>query len=255
MKTAHSMLKAGARTGPWVGLLVIALGAAGCTKQVTLVPPQTLTAPYADEVVWGVAPLVNESGVGIVDELSATDALVEQITQVEGVSALPTNRTIAAMRALDMGAVRSPSDARLLADALGVDAIVVGSITTWYPYDPCRLGMSLALIARTESGRAFDPSDVDPLLLSQGVTDSGIDVRDVREVPVTAVSAVYDGANHGVIADVREYATGRYDPRSALDEELYVKSMERFTEFVCFRMVESVLERERRRLTVAEAAE
>jgi len=54
------------------------------------------------------------------------------------------NRTIAAMRALRMSDLKSPAEVRQLASELGVDGVIVGSITAWDPYDPPKLGIALA---------------------------------------------------------------------------------------------------------------
>ena len=261
MATAHSMLTPGdairraraiIRALPILGaLLACALPGACAKKQLELAEPTVLTAPYESrEVRWAVAPLVNESGVSIVDELAATDALVSAITEVEGLTALPTNRTLAALRALGLRGVASPGEARALARALGADAIVVGSITDWYPYDPLRFGLNLALYART---REMDLADIDPIALSQATTDSQIRAGSPADLPVAGVAEHYDASNHAVVAQVRRYAEGRHDPRTALGDDIYLKSMERYTQFVCFRTVELLLNRERERLALAGA--
>ncbi len=230
-----------------VGALVVA----GCSRELQLREPSVLSTPYAaDEVIWAVAPLVNESGVSVVDELGATDALVREITEVRGLTALPTNRTLEALRAMGLPGVRTPDEALALARALGADAVVVGSITDWYPYEPLRWGMSLVVYARAG---AMDLGVVDPMALSQATTDAGIAPGRGGEVPVSGVARHFDASNHGVVSMVRAYAEGRHDPRTALGHEIYLKSMERYTQFVCHRMVELLLERERARLTVAAA--
>ena len=157
------------------------------------------------------------------------------------------------LRALGIPDVRSPGEARALARALGADAILVGSITAWHPYEPQRIGLNLALYARTS---AMSPEDVDPIQLRHAVTDSQITPgAGAGDLPLSAVAEVLDASNHGVVADVRRYARGRHDPRSAIGDEIYLKSMERYTQFACFRMVESLLRRERSRLTLADAAQ
>jgi hypothetical protein len=260
METAHSMLTpsdASRRARPLSrALLSLALlpliGAACAQRTLQLTEPATLSAPYADrDVIWAVAPLVNESGVSIVDELSVTDALVNAITEVEGLTAQPTNRTLGALRAMGLPEVRTPDEARALARALGADAVVVGTITDWYPYDPLRFGLNLVVYARTD---AMSLAEVDPVALSQARTDSQIGAGNTGgDLPLAGVARHYDTSNHAVVAQVRRYAEGRHDPRSALGNDIYLKSMERFTQFVCFRTVELLLDRERERLALAEA--
>src|SRR5262249_27350631 len=122
-----------------------------------LVPPEVLVSPYdtsAGDVLWAVVPLNNESGTSAADALAISDRLVNKITEVEGLAAVPMNRTMAAMRALGMPAVRSASDARYLAEALGADGIIVGTITSYDPYNPPKVGLALALFAKEGRGRA-----------------------------------------------------------------------------------------------------
>ena len=260
MAITHSMLatretRRHARSGmPLLLLLCLCVVGGACSRnRMNLQPPTVLSSPYAErDLIWAVAPLANESGVSIVNELSVTDELVNAITEVNGLTALPVNRTLEAMRALGMPGVRSPGEARALARALGADAIVVGSITGWYPYDPPRLGMNLAVYPRT---KAMDVGAIDPVKLSQATTDSQITPGPGSELPVVGVAQYFDASNHIVVADVRSYAVGRTDQRSAMGDEIYTKSMERYTQFVCFRMVELLLDKERSRLTVADASQ
>lgn len=224
-------------------------------REMPLSQPMTLDAPYSSrDVIWAVVPLTNESGTSLPDELAITDALVNTIREVDGLSALPTNRVINAMRAMQMPGVYSPADARKLAQALGADAILVGSITAWNPYHPPQLGMTIALFARTDKMRMSELSRLDPLVLRQAMTDAGISVDEFRDMPVALVAGHYDAANHAVLSDVRRYATGRHDPRTSLGWEYYTKSMARYTEFVSFRVVAELLHQERQRVTPTEAS-
>jgi hypothetical protein len=242
-----------------LGLAIGLLGAllAGCEwNQPTLEAPMAgLSSPYpvGPDVVWAVAPLANESGTSIVDELVLTDRLVEQIRQVNGLTALPVNRTLAGMRALGLPAIQTPDEAQQLAAALGADGIIVGSVTSWHPYNPPRLGLNLVLFARSGVMQRFDGSEQELLMLRTAATDAGLDMRRARDIPVAAAADQIDASNHATLLDIRDYAQGRYDDRTALGWELYTQSMGRFTEYACFRMVRLLLEQEYERLAVAEA--
>lgn len=219
--------------------------------------PRVLTAPYdpaQGDLVWGVAPLRNETGTSALDTLSVTDALAKAVEQVRGIRTVPVNRAIETMRSLDMRGVNTPSDAKKLAQAMGVDALVVGSVTAWDPYDPPVIGLSLALHA--------DPGvlvghrgELDARKLSRLSTEFDPAARSrYVDRPVTVASDVLDARDHGVLLDLRAYAEGRADPESALGWRVYTASMELYTEFAAYHAVRTLLDQEWVRLAqVSEA--
>ena len=220
--------------------------------------PMVVVAPYdaGRDLVIAVAPLRNESGASTVDELSTSDRLVEAFTQVRGLSALPINRSVGAMRALGMDRVTTPGDARALAQQLGADGVVVGTVTSWDPYDPPRIGLSLVLHARTPAMRGESAGAlVDPLALQRAATDVGITVSESGDLPVAAFSEVVDASNHDVLTDVRTYAEGRHDPDTAMGWRIYTKSVMRFAQYVSHRAARSLMDSERRRLAAMANAE
>lgn len=234
--------------------LLAPLAMTGCaigSKGRKLVEPSMTVAPYGAgrDIVIAVAPLRNESGVSAVRELAVTDTLVEAITQTQGLAALPTNRSLTALRALGLDAIRTPDEARALAEELGADGVVVGAITSWYPYDPPRVGMSLVLHARTRAMGGGGPAGfTDPAALQRAASDVGITLGAGTDLPVAAFSEIVDAGNHAVLSDVRDYAHGRHDPHTALGWEVYTKSVMRFTSYVSHRAVRSLLEQEHRRM-------
>lgn len=263
MTTAHLALSAQRALR---GLLCLALlctalpmtSCAGLLSGPEFRDPSVLSAPYGAErdVVIAVAPLRNESGVSSVHELSITDRLVEALAQVEGITALPINRSVGAMRSLGYERIASPGDARMLAERLGADGVVVGTITSWDPYDPPRLGLSLVLHARTGVMRV-DTRDafVDPLALQRAATDAGLVIDDDRDLPVAAFSEVVDASNHEILKDLKSYAVGRYDPNTAMGWTIFTKSAMRFSEYVSHRAARSLMVSERRRLAQRATAE
>ncbi len=241
------------------GLLIslgIACGFTGCTAQPdTLVAPSTITAPYASsrgEVLWAVVPLRNESGTLSADPIMASDDLVSAVEQVSGVRAVPLNRTIEAMRALNMGVVRSPGDAKRLAQKMGVDGILVGTITAYDPYTPA-MGLALALYARPGGmgGESSEPLDVRALT---GQTAESRGMTPFADAPVSTVSEHLDANNHQVLMDLRTFAEGRADPESALGWKRYVKSMPLFSKFAAHHAVDELMRSEWTRLAAREHA-
>ncbi|MBC7835968.1 MAG: hypothetical protein H7Y88_12845 [Phycisphaerales bacterium] len=223
----------------------------GCSGKRELVQPEGLVSPYdatSGEVLWAVAPLANESGTSSVDVLAVGDALVAKITEAQGLGAVPMNRTLAAMRALGMGWVRSPGDAKRLADALGVDGLVLGSITSYDPYNPPKLGVTLALYAREGAMGTKQTERTDPRGLSGAYADEGRSRSEFAERPASVINESLDGANQGVQMLVERYATGRHDSETALGWQRYLASMDLYTEFVAHLAVARLMQAERDRL-------
>ncbi len=231
----------------------------GCQPKDRFAIPTTQTSPYRErgEVVWAVAPLRNESGTSVVDPMEVADELVNQLHEVRSISVVPLNRTIAAMRTLGMASVDSPAEANRLADALGVDGIVVGTITAWDPYDPPEIGMSLALYGRGEVMQADSWGGyIDPRGLQASPTDYQLtsSSRPGVNEPLSSASAYLDGANHEVQMAVRAFAEGRHQEDTSLRWRVYLASMPLFTRFTCNRLVAQLLDAERLRLAQVTAS-
>jgi hypothetical protein len=242
--------------------LVVGLTHTGCTSRVPreqLIPPRVLVAPYHEgrggqpETLWAVAPLRNESGTTLVDTLAMTDTLTQQVEQIRGVTTIPLNRTLGMMQALGLNSIDSPQQAQAVIDALGLDGMVVGSITAYDPYDPPKYGLALALFARpgsmgTPGPGANDPLSSDPSLLNAASTDSAIDVSRESLAPVAFAAEMLDGRNHEVLMAVESYAAGRNDTVSALGWRRYLASMPLFADFASYCLAERLIESERLRL-------
>lgn len=236
-----------------VPLTLVAALLSGCETGDRRTGPHPLRSPYSFEggdALWAVAPLVNESGVSAVDPLLVSDSLVYQIQQVEGVSAVPMNRTIAAMRALGLQTVASPQDAVALAKSLGADAILAGSITAWEPYDPPEIGLTVALFgARPGGPGGLNEQWVNPRDMQGWVTEYATDGRHGRFGVPAAVAALHvDATRLDVQHDVQAYATPRVEPGAALGWKRYTASMALFSEYVCHRAMRDLLQRERARI-------
>ncbi|MCA3006414.1 MAG: hypothetical protein LW650_01725 [Planctomycetaceae bacterium] len=232
----------------WILGAAMTAATGGCASQPELSAPEVQVAPYGtagNEIVWALAPLRNESGVSQVDVLAVSDTFVGVLTEVRGITCLPMNRTLAAMRALEMASVNSPTDAKRLAMMLGADGVVVGTITAWEPYDPPKLGMNVALFAR-DGAMATAPTGVNPVSLA----NSPVDTRPAgfAERPLAVVSEHLDGKSHEVQMDVRRYAEGRHEDTFALGWRRYLASMELFTQFVANHLTARLMQSERLRL-------
>lgn len=233
-----------------VALLMSGQGCASSSKD-ALIAPQATLAPYEaarGDVLWAVAPLRNESGTSEADVGAISDALVAAAEEVRGVRALPLNRTLEAMRALRMAAVRTPGDARQLAQAMGVDGVLVGSITAYDPYTPV-LGMSLALYARPGALADRNGRKLDARALQTAATDATPIVGSVHaDAPLATASELLDAKNHQVLMDLKQYAEGRSDASApavgGLGWKKYTASMPLYAEFAAHQTVRALLQSE-----------
>lgn len=233
-------------------------GCAATKPRDQLYPPGVIVSPYdtaQGDVLWAVIPPLNESGTSVADSAAIGDAIVASVQGVRGVRCLPINRSIDAMRSLGYtNGIESSSDAHKLAEYLGVDAILVGSITAFDPYDPPVLGLALALYARPGSMAQASQAKLDSRALSMAFTDFGTyDGLTFAGEPVTVVSEHLDARNHDVQMALREYAIGRSDHNSALQWRIYMASMDLYTQFAAHHSIGRLIDEEWLRLAQQQA--
>jgi hypothetical protein len=230
-------------------LAVLGLFGCGGTKEQKLTAPRVIVAPYdtsRGEVLWAVVPLRNESGTSYADVEAISDKIVAAVEEVRGVRCLPLNRTIQAMNVLGYTTLRTPAEARALAQAMGVDGVLVGSVTAYDPYTPT-LGISLALYSRPGS-MAPGRQPLDPRTLTVRSRDIEPSRWSREEGPVSVVSEHLDAKNHQVLMDVRSYAQGRDKQPSALGWRRYTASMHLFSEFAAYHVIDTLIKEEWARL-------
>lgn len=208
-------------------------------------PPQASNAPYPALIA--VAPFTNESGVPISSSeiLQVGDGVVANVNQVRGWNAVPLNRTIQKMRQLGISQIPDLQTAASLVRAMEVDAIILGTITAWDPYDPPQVGVSVILVAeegmalRNSNPRAFEHS-------------TGDEIRGPRAPAgqIAQMVGMYDATQHATLLRLRKYAAGRYDLTGGFDppERYYLMVFRRYLEFATWSLVEGLLEQERLRL-------
>ncbi len=246
-----------ARSGLMVSLLIslMACSLAGCasSQRETLYKPNELRSPYSTDVgepLWAVVPPSNASGTTLADTEQVGDALVAAVQQTRGLDCLPLDRTLAAMAALQMASVSTPTEAKALAKALGVDGLVIPTVTAWDPYDPPKVGITLALHARTEAvGVTAQRTTLNPRDLTLATSDVGFASPSSFDDRPTAVASLHlDARNHATLAAVRSYATGRHDDAGAVGWRKYVIAMPMYVEFAAHEAVGQLLAREHLRV-------
>jgi len=256
MTSAQRMLS-GALPRIGAALLGPALaGAGGCAAtEPALIAPTRLTSPYDTsnrDVIWAVVPPRNESGTTHPDPDAIGDALVAAAAEVEGITALPVNRTRRAMRALGIETVASPGEANQLASVLGADAVLVSTLTAWDPYDPPSVGLNASLFPAPGApggvgsrGPGVDDTRLFQLRASEGnersIFGGGTDA-------VASVSRQFDARDHETVMALRRYAEGRTDTDDPLGWRVHVKSSSLYTAFAAHRAVGLLLDQEWLRL-------
>ena len=226
----------------WVGCL----GLVGCdsTPGRTPSPPAALVAPYPALIA--VAPFTNESGVPVSPEgiFQVSDALVSTLNQVHGWNAVPLNRTVQAMRNLGITEIPDLATAATLVHSMGVDAIVLGTVTQWDPYDPPRFGANMILLAND----GVDSQAVDSRLLTSSTGDA-TKVQAEAAHQIAQVIGVYDAAHHATMLRLQRYASGRIELTGGFDppERYYLMVFRRFVEFGTWCLVDQLLADERSR--------
>jgi hypothetical protein len=220
---------------------------AGCSREPKLVEPVTLAAPYEHAQIWAVVPFANESGVSTVRVDRVADAFTEQAEQIDGVQAVPVNRVIATMRRIGMKSVTSANDALILMNALGVDGLIVGSVTTFDPFPPIKFGAAIQLFTREHDVRG----GIDPVRESRAPSERVSLAQVGISNPVAQASGVFDATNHQTLMDLNQFAVGRTEPRSAYGKDAYLVSMDLYTQFVAYRLLHDLLDSERSRIAPA----
>ncbi len=227
----------------------LASGPAGCAwrRADDLTAPREHLAPYDTsraEPVWAIYPLRNESGTSLASSSAISDAIVAAAAQTRGLRVLPLNRTLEAMAALGVTQLGSPEEARALAEAIGADGLILGSITAYDPYTPT-LGLSLALYIRPGVLDEPGEGELDARSLVWQPTDYAFfPSSGYADAPASAVSEHMDGKNHAIQMAVRGYAEGRAEPGTALGWRRYLASMGLFTEFAAWHAVGRLLDHE-----------
>lgn len=225
------------------------IAVSGCESTPKLQTPVTLVSPYSERQVWAVAPFINESGVSIVAGDRVADAFTIEAEGIDGIDTLPVNRVIAAMRRLNMNAVTTPGQARLLMNALGADGLIVGTVTAYDPYQPPKFGASVALF----TGDVATAHAIDPVQATRARTDTVSPGSMPTNAPSAQASGIYDAGNHETLIWLDGYAAGRSEPSSAFGEGIYLVRMDLYTQFAAYRLLNDLLQSERARVLPVQA--
>jgi len=222
--------------------ICLVLPAVGCG--VREIPPLRSPYPTARSIV--VAPLLNQSPSSDFDSIVATDTLVSELSQVDGLVVLPTNRALKVLIGRGRTHATSVAEGVDLAHELGADGVIIGAITEYDPYTPQKVGMTLQLIwvrADMTSG------GLDPVRLARRASS------DERfSVPGgghgSQVQAVLDAGSNEVTRRVQAYASSHQGQDSPYGWRRFLVDSDAYMQFVCHEMIVRLMNSELRRITM-----
>jgi hypothetical protein len=213
-------------------------------------PADPLLSPYRERRIWAVAPLRNESGTMTADTVAVADHLARQLENASNIDMLPVNRVLAAMESLQMSQVSGRADAMKLLGVLGCDGLIAGTLTSYDPYEPPKIGMAIELYT---SNRVERIEAVDLRQMSRAGTGPQTQPASAPpRQPVSAVSTYFDAKDPDVQKMLERYAAKRglsENDRIKDQSHLYRISMDLFTEFATYVVSWRLLKAEETRLT------
>ena len=225
-------------------LLLPAAGSVGCGEPKP--PPYgretALKMPGRRAQVWAVAPAVNLSGQPEVDPLLQADLAYQQLQQIDKLTVVPVNRVAEVYAGLGIEQVQSPEQAAQVCELLGCDGLVVPTVTAYDPYDPPKFGGSLQLFrrARPEATRKAGRSR-GRRGRADAVQARGAQPRAAGRPDLLQAVGMYDAANGSVRDAVVSYAHGRNDPTGPMGAREYFVSMDRYTGFAYYTLLQDLL--------------
>jgi hypothetical protein len=138
-------------------LIVIGvLLASGCSLVPEFAHRPTYHNPFPQLSKVAIAPFFNLSNEPTVDGRKVAIAYFNALQTVPGFEVVPVGVVESAIRDNRI-ALRGPADARLLAQILDVDAVIVGAVTDYSPYYPPRCGLQVEWYSANPAFHAIPP--------------------------------------------------------------------------------------------------
>ena len=122
--------------------VVIALGFSGCSLIPEVVHQPVVHNPFPQLTRVAVAPFFNLSTEPGVDGRQFANCYFNELQLIPGFEVVSIGVTEQTIRQYNLE-MTSPADARLLAQLLDVDAVVIGAVTDYTPYYPPRCGITV----------------------------------------------------------------------------------------------------------------
>ena len=253
-------------------LLLSAHFATGCVKTTDFIdevltgtplvnPMPTDTGIYPRRQIWAIVPFRNESGSSSVREAHLADILVGQLETQPGIDVLPVNRVLAAMDALEFNHITTPQQALTLRRVLEVDALIVGTVTAFDPYDPPTVGIGIELYVDNNLPWFSHIGDLTELqrapIDTKTRTAEGYSPQEnaaLMKQPLTVVNGYFDAAEPGTRKLLQAFAAGRgVDEKDPNAWRLYRIDIDLYSEFVANTVSRRLMQAEKERLEQLQA--
>lgn len=217
-----------ARTAMAVSVVVSISASVGCHQGSPSVV--RIANPTLGPMIVAVAPALNFSGAGDFDPNTVADIMASELSHVDGFEVLPVSRVLAVLAGTGLDRVESPAHARAVADALGVDAILIFAVTEYDPYDPPVVGLAAQLYGTRRGGVE---SGFDPVQESRRATATSERVVDGPDGLLASFSGVFNASHAPTIRAVQAYASIRDGGASPYGWRKYVVSQRHYLRFCC----------------------
>ncbi len=224
----------------WMPVVVLAGTwlSVGCRMKERVVEPAVIANPAMGPMSIAVAPALNQSGSTDFDADRFADLMAGELSYADGVSVIPVSRVLAVLAAQRMDGVESPTHALEIVQALGVDAILVFSVTEYDPYDPPSIGITAQLYG-TRPGQSG--GTVDPVTLSRQAALAASSSGRVPRGLIAQTQGVFDASHDSVVRDVRHYASYRRGEQSPYGWRKYVVSQQHFIRYCCYATIKRLM--------------
>ncbi len=195
-----------------------------------------------------VVPFKNLSGSQDLNVIAATDEFIIELQQIKGLMVLPVDRVLAKLNELGMAGVESPVDAMTLADALGVDGIIVGSINRYQPYSPPLVSIAVELYGRkhVHDQQNMQRLHVDPADLSRAGKPYELNLDNKIE-PMAVVVRVFDANQDATVERMKQYSQSRQEVETPLSWKKYMLQRN-YLRFVSHEVIGELMFSEKNRL-------
>jgi hypothetical protein len=145
-------------TSSWLPVLaiVLMLGSSGCTLLPQRIDRPQIHNPFPQLRKIAVVPFFNQSDFPQINGANVASSYRHQLQQIRGFEVLPIGVVDQYLSQRPIPINQAP-DFQQMARDLGVDAVVVGSITDFDPYYPPRMGLAVRWYAANPGFHAIPP--------------------------------------------------------------------------------------------------
>lgn len=227
------------------GLMIAAVLPGGCQSHKIR---RTYTSPFPEAYTLAIVPFRNLSGSDDLDVMVMTDEFYAELQQVKGsLQVIPVNRVLATLNDLGMVNVDSPDDVMLLAETLGAEGVLVGTVTRYDPYPPPQIGITVQLYLqedRLEEGRTL--RSINPGELSRAASPVELPAGPPIK-PRAMVVRILDAGDKAVRGRIEAFGRERGETNSPSSWRKWL-TRRNYLRFACHEVIGELLAQEKQRL-------